>query len=212
MLVRLPSEERRRQVFRFARLSMSDDLMSELGFDLRGVDELRELLVDSGYGAQFNELLDGPFQPKPRLRSRTRFSDGSFPVFYSSLDAATAEAEIRYSFPRHNAKLNTESLIPRTAYYQEFSCTFDGFEIDLRPKIQEWPDLVHDSDYSFCNQLGAEAKRLEIDGLVTWSARHKGANLPVFARRAVSGTEFGRVVAITYDPHTGNVSVQSVDE
>ena len=70
--------------------------MSELGFDPGSGDELRELLAYSGYGAQFDELLDGPFQPKPRLRSRTRFSDGSFPVFYSSLDAVTAEAEIGY--------------------------------------------------------------------------------------------------------------------
>ena len=72
--------------------------MSELGLDLRSGDELRELLADSGYGAQFDELLDGPFQPKPRLRSRTGFSDGSFPVLYSSLDAATAEAEYGIGF------------------------------------------------------------------------------------------------------------------
>ena len=208
MLGKLPSQSRRRQIFRFARLSMSEDLMSELGLDLRSGDELWELLADSGYGAQFDELLDGPFQPKPRLRSRTRFSDGSFPVLYSSLDAATAEAEIRYWFPRYSAK----PQIPRTAYYQGFTCTFDGVEKDLRPKIREWPDLVHDSDYTLCNQLGAEAKRSEIDGLVTWSARHKGMNLPVFRRRAVSDPELGGVVAMTYDPNTGNVSVQRVDE
>ena len=208
MLGKLPSQRRRRQVFRFARLSMSEDLMSELGLDLRSGDELWELLADSGYGAQFDELLDGPFQPKPRLRSGTRFSDGSFPVLYSSLDAATAEAEIGYWFPRYGAK----PQIPRTAYYQGFTCTFDGVEKDLRPRIQEWPDLVHKSNYTFCNQLGAEAKVLEIDGLVTWSARYKGSNLPVFTRGAVSDPELGGVVAMTYDPNTGNVSVRRVDE
>ncbi len=208
MLDTLPSERRRRQVFRFANLSMSEDLMSELEFDPRSRDELRELLADAGYGVQFNELLDGPFQPKLKWRSPSRFSDGSFPVLYTSLDTATAEAEITYRFPQYAAKPEN----PRTAFYQGFSCTFDGVEIDLRSQVQEWPDLVHDSDYSFCNQLGAEARRLEVDGLVTLSARHDGANLPVFSRRAVSNPESGRIVAMTYDPDTGNVSVRRLDE
>ena len=83
---------------------------------------------------------------------------------------------------------------------------FDGVEKDLRPKVEEWPDLVHDSDYSFCNQIGAEARRLEIDGLVTWSARHEGANVPIFMPRAVSDPELEGVVAMTYDPDTDNVT------
>lgn len=207
MLKTLPNQRRRRQVFRFARLSMSEELLSELELDPRSGDELRELLADSGYGAHVDELLDGPFQPRLRLRRRTRFSDGSFPVLYSSLDVATAEAEIRYWFPRYGAKPQDR----RTAYYQEFSCTFDGVEIDLRPKIEEWPDLVHDSDYSFCNQLGTEARHLDIDGLVTTSARCEGVNLPVFTRRAVSDPEVGRLIAMTYDPETEDVSVRRVD-
>ena len=72
--------------------------------------------------------------------------------------------------------------------------------------------MVHKSNYTFCNQLGAEAKVLEIDGLVTGSARYKGSNLPVFTRSAVSDPELGGVVAMTYDPSTGNVSVRLVDE
>ena len=68
--------------------------MSELEFDPRSGDELQELLADAGYGVQFDELLDGPFQPKLQWRSPSRFSDGSFPVLYTSLDTATAEAEI----------------------------------------------------------------------------------------------------------------------
>ena len=90
-------------------------------------------------------------------------------------------------------------------YYQTFNCTFAGIEKDLRPKLQEWPALVHD-DYSFCNQLGAEARRLEIDGLVTQSARHDGANQPIFRRRAVSDPELEGMVAMTYHPDTGKVT------
>ena len=209
MLGELPSQRRRRQVFRFATLLMSEDLMSEVGLDSRSEDELREFLLSRGYRPQNNRLLDGPFQRKQMLQERSRFSDGLFPVFYTSLDADTAEAEVRHRFLSYSGKPQT----PRTWYFQQFSCTFDGVEIDLRPKLQEWPDLVHDSDYSFCNEIGTEAKRLDIDGLVTWSARQQdGVNLPVFARRAVSTPELGSVVAMTYDPGSGGVSVRRVKE
>ena len=179
--------------------------MAELQLDPQSSNELRELLAASDQGTELDELLDGPFRPKRRLRHRTRFSDGSFPVFYSSLDSATAEAEMRYWFPRYSGRPQH----PRTAYYRRFSCTFDGIEKDLRTKISEWPDLVHDNDYSFCNQLGAEARRLEVDGLVTLSARHEGANLPVFARQAVSDPELEGGVAMTYYPDPGRVTAVS---
>ena len=177
--------------------------MAELRLDPRGSDELQDLLADGARVVRVDELLDAPFRPKRRLRSRTRFSDGSFPVFYTSLNAATAEAEVRYWLPRFMGSPGN----PRTAYYQRFSCEFDGIEKDLRPRLGDWPDLIHDRDYSFCNQLGAEARHLQIDGLVTWSARYEGANLPVFRRRAVGSPRLEGVVAMTYHPDTGEVSV-----
>ena len=205
MLGEIRSKRNRRQVFRLAAIPQKEDFVAELRLDRQGSDELRELLADTGHGGHLDELLDSPFRPKRRLRSRTRFSDGSFPVFYSSLDPATADVEIRYWFPRYSGR----PWSPRTAYYRRFSCTFDGIEKDLRDKIADWPDLIHDSDYSFCNQLGAEAKRLEIGGLVTWSARCEGANLPVFMRQAVSNPELEDAVAMTYHPDTGKVAVVS---
>ena len=184
--------------------------MAELQLDKQGQDELRKLLADTGQRSGPEDLLDAPFRPRRRLRRRTRFSDGSFPVLYSSLDPATAEAEMRHWLPRYSGR----PCQPRTLYYHSFSCTFDGTEKDLRPKVADWPDLVHDNDYSFCNRLGAEAKRLEIDGLVTWSARHDGSNLPVFVRRSLADPTLEGGLAMTYDPDTGTVtsSVQSTTE
>ena len=183
-----------------------EEFLAQLELDGQGRDEVRALLTASGFGLHLDELLDGPFRPKRRLRLRTRFSDGSFPVFYSSLRSATAEAEVRHWFRRYSGSPDN----PRTAYYQQFACTFDGVEKDVRPKIEAWPDLVHDNDYSFCNRLGSEAKRTELDGLVTWSARHPGANVPVFQRRAVSDPKLLGVVAMTFDPNTGKVTARSI--
>lgn len=189
-------------MFRLAAIRVNEDFMEELQLDQQGQDELQKLLVDTGQELEPEDLLDAPFRPRRRFRRPTRFSDGSFPVFYSSLDSATAEAEIRHWLPRYSGTPRQ----PRTLYYHRFSCTFDGTEKDLRPKLTDWPDLVHDTDYSFCNRLGAEAKRLEIDGMVTWSARHDGSNLPVFARRAVSYPKLEVILAMTFDPESGTVS------
>lgn len=185
-----------------------EDFLAQLELDEQGSDEVRTLLSASGFGSELDNLLDGPFRPRRKLRNRTRFSDGSFSVFYSSLDTSTAEAEVRHWFLQYSGSPEH----PRTAYYQQFSCIFDGIEKDLRPKIEAWPDLVHDNDYSFCNQLGSEAMRTDLDGLVTWSARHAGANVPVFRRRAVSNPKLLGVIAVTYDPNTGGVSARNIEK
>ncbi len=163
---------------------------------------MRTLLEQRSQGANLEELCDAPFRRKHKIRRRTRFSDGSFPIFYSSLDSATAEAEVRHWLPT----IIGQPEHPRTAHYRLFSCAFVGIEKDLRPKIQEWPLLVHDSDYTFCNELGAEANHLKIDALVTPSARHEGINLPVFTRESISDPNEEALVTLTYLPDSGEVA------
>lgn len=76
----------------------------------------------------------------------------------------------------------------------------------------DWPDLTHDSDYGFCNGLGAEAVAADLDGLLTPSARRpNGTNLPVFRRRAVSNPVVHTVVAMTLDPSSGEVTLHEKD-
>ena len=203
MLEDIPASTSRRRVFRFANVPDIDEFLSELGLDTQSAHELRALLVARGQVLSDDELCDGPFRRKRKFRSRTRFSDGSFPVFYSSLDRATAEAEVRHWFPQFSGKPKGS----RTGYYQSFSCEFGGVEKDLRPKIGQWPDLVHGTDYTFCNQLGAEAEGSNVDAFLTWSARHNGTNVPIFKRGAIGSPNQEGMVALTYDPDSGEVTV-----
>ena len=57
-------------------------------------------LESRGMSDSLEDLVDGPFKPKPRLWESgfpgSRFSDGSFPVGYFSLEADTAKAEVQY--------------------------------------------------------------------------------------------------------------------
>lgn len=163
---------------------------------------MREVLAAVGREATADELCDAPFRPKRKLRRRTRYSDGTFPVFYSSLAPETAEAEVGHWLPVVMGRPKTA----RTMYYLRLECTFSGREKDLRAKVAEWPDLVDETDYALCNRIGAEALALELDGLVVPSTRHSGANVPVFRRQAIRNAELGDAVAVTYEPASGGMS------
>ena len=207
MLESIPTATLRLRVFRLANQGSVSEFLQEQGLDERGIDEIKVLLQSRGIDNSLEELCDAPFRPKPRLQKAgyaTRFSDGSFPVLYTSLEAETAESEIQHWF----LKIVGRPVRRRTAYYSRFACDFNGTAKDLRPEKPKWPRLTHDSDYLFCNRLGAEAVKLRLDGLLTPSARRTtGTNIPVFARKSISNPGDRVLVAVTYDPSTGKVSL-----
>lgn len=145
MLEGIPSQRNRRRVYRLAVAVPSDGCLPEMDLDPDARDELRAFLPDSAFRWKGEAMLDNFFERGGRLGDRTRFSDGSFPVFYSSLDSATTEAEVRHWAP---AFLGGPGR-PKTQYRWLFRCTFEGVERDLRPHTKTWPDLVHDRDYTF---------------------------------------------------------------
>ena len=203
LLAKLPDRKSRRQVYRLTVVPDQDDYINELQFDPEGSEEIRNMLIDAGLRIHLNDLLDAPFKPRKKIR-QTRFSDGSFELFYSSLEIRTAESEVKYWCPTFMKSAKSS----RTAFYVLFECTFDGVEKDLRLQKSYWPDLVHPTDYAFCNQIGNEAKALSLDGVVTYSARLRdGANMPVFSRSAIGSPREHNWVAITYEPSTGAVSL-----
>ena len=207
LLDKIPTVRRRWPIYRLANLPEYDELLAELELDDLSEQELSDLLVDNDYKTSLEEPWDAPFRPKRYLNRATRYSDGSHPVFYSALDRTTAEAEVAHGFKK---EFGGRPQGQRSAYYQCFTCLFEGKEKDLRDKQSEWPELVHDSDYTFCNRIGAEAVRLELDGLVVPSARRKnGSNLPVFKRSAIRDPKAQDLVKITLAPRTDASSTAS---
>lgn len=162
MLQSLPRRRHRRRVYRLAQDSGATRFFEQSGLDRVAVDELLALLAEFGYDLDAVDFLDRPFRPK-RARGGPRFSNGSFPVFCSSLDPETTLAEVKHWAPRTLGAAGRRV----TASYWQFHCTFDGLEVDLRPQIALWPNRIHDSDYTFCNRIGAAAVRDGLDGLVT---------------------------------------------
>ena len=207
LLASIKTHDFQAPIFRLARDWSLEHLIAEEGYDSTSAAELVELVGPTARGDLRRTFLDAPFKAKPRLAKAgrsTRFSDGSFSVFYAALEADTAEAEIRYWHPKKSTR-------PRTAYYTRFVCDFSGQTKDLRPMRTKWPELTHDSDYRFCNALGAEAKVSALDGLLTPSARRDtGTNLPVFQRQAIDSPVVEARVAVTLYPSTGDVSTREL--
>ena len=206
MLASIPAASLRTEVFRFAIRRDDDEFLQKLGLDQTDSRQMKELLSAAGGGDVSEELCDAPFRPKYRIYRHgfdvTRFSDGSFPVFYCSRDAATAEAEARHWF----AKFAGRPSGRRLAYYRRVRCRFAGHVKDLVPMRDEWPALTDDTDYRFCNGLGKEVREAGLHGLLAPSARRtEGVNLPVFRRSAISEPEILDVVqfAVSSQPDSG---------
>ena len=193
----IPTRLSKCQVFRLASIANHVEALNKLGLDAQSSQEMRELLQITGYWQSPDELFLIPFRQKRRRPWATRFSDGSFPVLYCSLEPDTAKAEVQYWFSKFSGRPSRR----RSAYYRQISCSFEGTTKDLRPKLAAWPDLIHPDDYTFCNRLGAEAIRLGLDGVLTPSARRSnGANLPIFRSQAIAMANEDDLITITADP------------
>ena len=207
MLDQIPVKKVSTDLVRLASYRDIDEFFADQQLDASSAEEVVRLLESRGIATKPRDLVDQVFKRKPllaRTRYRTRFSDGSFPVLYGAMEVQTAEAEVEHWFRKHvGAPTRT-----RTASYVRFTYHFNGEAKDLRPKQAEWPGLTDDQDYGFCNRLGAEAVSVGLDGLLTPSARNEGGtNVPTFNKQAVSGFSEGDLVAVSYEPHTGVVSL-----
>lgn len=203
MLEKLPIQSLQERAFRYASQQNEVDFLQSMGLDTQAVEEIVELLRARQEIDSLEMLLDKPFKPKHQLEKQklvTRYSDGSFPVFYSALERETAKEEIQHHTKKY---LTQHATKPRTVYFLRFVCYFNGDGKDLRVKHTDWPWLTHDSDYSKCHDIAYEAVREGLDGLLTPSARrNSGTCLPVFKRTALSSPESEEFVSFTFDPST----------
>ena len=213
MLEDIPEASPPRTAHRFANRRRATELLSELVIR-RGLDEeaLRETLEFLGpANGAAEELLNGPFEPKARLKDKwnpSRFSDGNWPVFYGALELETSEAEIVYHLEAGQMKAALSAGGP--VYFSRFHCTFDGRALDLRPKLTEWPWLVDpNTTNARCQALGREAHEKDIDGFLAPSARSSGGtNVPVFTREMLSQVMIDGNASFSPDTTTGKVQVR----
>ena len=144
-----------------------------------------------------DDFLNAPFKRRPHFGRKSRFSDGSFGVYYSALEKNTAQTEAEDVY-RKLVMDGTSSGTSRVAYYRCVSCRFDGIAMDLQPQADSMPELVG-PDYDPCIAIAKDARSSDVDALLTPSAAcarrfRSGTCLPVFTQASLSdATEDGDV-------------------
>jgi len=120
--------------------------------------------------AQWFNAIGWPF----RHWQASRFSDGSFGVWYGCGSEETSIHETAYHWVTgllRDAGFDKETVIAERQLY-EVAC--HAALLDFRAVTGQFAGLIHPSDYSFAQSAGARLHREGHPGLLTMSVRHRG--------------------------------------
>lgn len=149
-------------------------------------------------------IIDYPFKNEPCLF--TRFGDGTYGVWYGSLEMKTTVFET--CFHMIKAELAVEGLeekIVRERAVYRVKCS--AILIDLSGKQKSYPKLVAD-DYGFTHQIGQRINREGHPGLLAPSARTKGTNIIIFNPDVLSDPRLHCYLTYNFDPQRLTIRVE----
>ncbi|MDO4904951.1 MAG: RES family NAD+ phosphorylase [Lautropia sp.] len=111
----------------------------------------------------------------------SRFSDGSFGVWYGSDSVETTVHETAYHWYRNLLSDAGFERLEVVAERKVYSVRCEAALLDLRKAARRHPDLLHPSDYHACQSVGARIHREGHPGLLTPSVRRPtGENIAIF--------------------------------
>ena len=137
----------------------------------------------------------------------TRFSDGTYGVWYGSDSVETTIYESAYHW---YGGLLTDAGFEKMSVSTDrkvYSVSCDAALLDVRAAAVEHTDLVHRTDYAFCQTVGARVHREGHPGLVTPSVRRSsGENIVIFNPAVLSNPRHH--CQLTYRLEAGQIAVQ----
>jgi hypothetical protein len=106
---------------------------------------------------------------------RSRYSNGTFGVWYGAALLETSVRETVYHFRKNTlaSAIAAQSRKPIVQERRVHLIRCNGLLVDLRSLTREDPNLLHPDDYTTCQNLGAELKHAGMPGIITLSARHE---------------------------------------
>ena len=149
-------------------------------------------------------IIDYPFKSEPYLF--TRFGDGTYGLWYGSLEMKTTVFET--GFHMIKAELAVEGLdevVVRERAVCRVRCR--AILIDLRGKQKSFAKLLAD-DYGFTQQIGRRMNKEGHPGILVPSARIKGTNLVIFNPDVLSDPRLHCYLTYFFDPLTLNIRVE----
>jgi hypothetical protein len=104
----------------------------------------------------------------------SRYSDGSFGVWYGADSVETTVCETAYHW-YHGVLLDAHGYADEAVAIERkvYNVACDALLLDLNPRVQQFPALLHETDLTFTQQVGARLRRESHPGLLTPSARYR---------------------------------------
>ena len=164
----------------------------------------RTPLIDRPFeDAQWFNAIQWPF----KHWQASRFSDGSFGVWYGSESVETTVYESAYHWHRgllSDAGFEQMAVIAERKVYW-VAC--NAALLDFRQAADAQPDLLHPSDYTFCQAVGSRIHHEGHPGLLTQSVRRPaGENLAIFNPAVLSNPRHN--CQLTYRLEGGQIVVE----
>jgi len=182
------------------------DEFDDLSDDPRAQACAHRMSQASEMGYRFDELqyhaIDFIF--KKESWQPTRFGNGSYPVWYGSLDLDTSFYETSYhwrkTFLEAPQDFSQPGDQPIATLRTVFTVNCQAALIDLRKKAEEGKELLDPSRYSSAQQVGSRVHREGYPGLVTKSARWvPGENVAVFRKEILTAPALENNYLYEYD-------------
>jgi hypothetical protein len=154
--------------------------------------------------ATWIEAIAYPFQP-PNW-SRSRFSDGTFGIWYGADSIETTVYETVWHW--RNGLL-ADAGFDRAGVSIErkvFWVQCDAALVDFRPEVERVPDLVHPEHYDATQPIGKRLSREGFPGLVSRSARCNGDTFGVLNPVVLSNPD--QACSLSYRIEAGRVAVE----
>lgn len=127
----------------------------------------------------------------------TRFSNGSYGVYYAALDLNTAIAETVYHRERFMSRTH-EPAIDLTM--RVYGADLDAELHDVRGQMAAIPEIYHHTDYAAAQALGAQIRSEGAWGIAYDSLRHAGGQcIGVFRPKALSNCRQTKHLAYSWD-------------
>lgn len=137
----------------------------------------------------------------------SRFSDGSYGVWYGSAALETTVHETVYHWLHGliaDAGFEHETVVAERKVYT-VACS--AVLLDFRKVTTDYPELLHPSDYSFPQAVGARIHHEGHPGILIQSARHReGENVAVFNAAVLANPRMN--CQLTYRLEGGVISVE----
>jgi len=149
-------------------------------------------------------IIDYPFKNEPYLF--TRFGDGTYGVWYGSLEMKTTVFETSFHMIKaESAVEGLDEVVVRERAVYRVKCS--AILIDLGGKQNNFPELIAD-DYGFTQQIGQRMNREGHPGLLAPSSRYNGTNMVVFNPDVLSNPQLHCYLTYFFDPQTFNIRVE----